>query len=101
MANISQLKKSAPYTVTAADVIAGGVEIQITWESPFYDTHYAVTYTIELAASGAGVRADIAAAAYFPVAVQSLTPTGFRATVGNSSPLAGDVLIIHASGSHK
>jgi hypothetical protein len=46
MANISALATTA-HTVTAAEAANGFAQVHVTWPSPFYDTNYVTTFSVE------------------------------------------------------
>jgi len=46
MANISTMGRTT-YTLTAADILAGFASVPVLWDSPFNDTNYAITWSVQ------------------------------------------------------
>lgn len=97
MANISQIKK-VTHVVTVAEV-SGAITIPVLWNSPFNDTNYVISWSIEIVKAG---NAGVSQAGYFPQAIENVTRNGFTAIVDPFDPaVAGDTIAIHAMASHK
>lgn len=98
MANISQIKKIIR-VVNQADITASNIVVPVLWDSPFNDTNYALSWTIEISKA-----ADLAISAigYFPQTVTNVTRNGFTANINPFDPaVVGDTIVIHAIASHK
>lgn len=89
------LAKTA-HTMTQDEINQGWAVVDINWKSPFNDTNYAVTFSIEnMGAIGQN---------YFEGDVHGLTAHGFHAIVFCFSPgvgTAGDEVIVHAMAMHE
>lgn len=95
MANVSAIKK-VRHVVTQAEIDTGTLEVAILWDSPFYDTNYAVSFAVEAEKASNILK-------YASSNIGELSPAGFTTVVILDQALAtaGDVIIIHALASHK
>jgi uncharacterized membrane protein len=101
MANISAIKK-VEYTINATDIANGYVTIPVLWDSPFYDTSYAISLAVEsLDTANAQNAGDV----LFSALMTAVTSAGFTATVlfqlSSQSPITSMDIILHAMASHK
>ena len=92
MANISAIKKVI-HDVTTDEANTGVAGVRVLWDSPFYDTNYVISFTIEVGTVSIGN--DLAAC------ISDVTPAGFTAQVYVSSILPSERIVIHAMASHK
>jgi hypothetical protein len=83
MANISAIKK---LTFISVDGIGS---IDVLWDSPFFDTNYAISVNMEV------VTGDITDRV---ISVTNLSATGFTV---NYVGVAGDVVTLHCIASHR
>ena len=73
MANISA-QASAKYTITSTDILNGFALVHIDWPSPFYDTNYTPTFSVE--------DVDVSVGLSFEVGdIHNITPHGLDAIV--------------------
>lgn len=95
MANSSQIK-IVTYTVTAADFANQSFAVPVLWDSPFYDTNYAINCTV--------VGMPLSFQFGWMAGIFNVTPAGFVAMIDEEgAPIApvGTVVKIMAIASHK
>jgi hypothetical protein len=91
MANISAIKKVI-HVVTTDEANAGVAAIRVLWDSPFYDTNYVISWTMEID--------DTLVSSSGMLCITDVTPAGFTAQMFVSSILP-ERIVIHAMASHK
>lgn len=89
MANVSQIKKVSR-TILASDPTI--IDVPVLWDSPFNDTNYAVSCTLE-------VQKGLFTS-YTVDSIHGMTRTGFLVNIFTQGSV-GDVIVLHCMASHK
>jgi len=87
-----------PYTTTAADEVSGSVAVPVLWKTPYNDSNYSISYTLEVVSEALSVSPE---QNYRPGAIANVGNAGFTAYIQTANSITeGDQLILHFLAMH-